>query len=791
MTNVAQIKSQFPSLRGEGVKVGIIDTGIDWQHPAFAIPGQTCTEFKGPGCRVQYGLDLVGDNYDSNTPGKDVPVPDADPMDCNGHGTHCAGITGGYDNVFEGVAPGIVLASYRVFGCTGSTSTDTIVAALESAYEDAMDVVSMSIGGGHVGADFAEGLAVDALSAGGTYVVSAASNSGTSGYSYVTSPSTSSLGLSVASYDNTFVGMGSSIISGAPGLNQVPTAYSDVAFEVNKAFPVIRSQFPNDSLIDGCNVAGVSPFKADQFKGGVALIRRGTCTFVEKATNAQAAGASGVIIYNRLPEVLAAGSLGPTITIPVAFFPGTEGQKLWTAAAAPGVTFKATADLAYVPNANAGLPSDFSSWGLDVNLRIKPEIAAPGGAIFSSYPRASGSYSVLSGTSMATPYIAGVTALYVQVNGPSQGTDSYLEYQRRLMGTARPSAVPGNVAGSVESVAKVGAGLVDAYQLLFGTTVVSPAKLELGDSPNWPKADKKTAVITVTNSGKLTQTYTLAHTPSRSFLGENGVATANFLFSDNHARVTFDKTQVTLQAGQSTQVKVTVDPNTPLITKLPADGHWVYSGYVTFQTKDRKNLNVPYAVILGDYKTFPVLATGANAPVLSNANLGVTPGAPTFDGSSVPTFDLSSAAQTPGVLLSTTFPVRKFTTTVFKASDKSVVGYITVDEFVEKIPNVVVPFTGSVLASADPKAASIVVPDGDYFIGFQYVQPTTFKNPDNLDAALFTAWASPKFTVKRPVVASSSSAAAPKPTTPSIPPAKIPTGAGVGHSLPTVTNSSA
>jgi minor extracellular serine protease Vpr len=133
MTGAAAAQSEL-GLTGAGVKVAVMDTGIDYNHPDLG----GCF---GAGCRVRVGHDFVGDAYT----GENTPVPDNDPDDCNGHGTHVSGIVGA-NGVIKGVAPGVTFGAYRVFGCEGSTTDDIMLAAMERVLADDMDVLNMSIG---------------------------------------------------------------------------------------------------------------------------------------------------------------------------------------------------------------------------------------------------------------------------------------------------------------------------------------------------------------------------------------------------------------------------------------------------------------------------------------------------------------------------------------------------------------------------------------------------------------------------------------------------------------------
>ena len=136
MTGVDKLHAQ--GMWGDGVKIAIVDSGIDYTHPALG----GCF---GHGCKVSYGVDLVGDKYN----GDNLPLQDADPFDnCIGHGTHIAGIIAAESEEFgfTGVAPNVTLGMYRVAGCAGVITDDGLIAAFLMAFEAGADVITASIG---------------------------------------------------------------------------------------------------------------------------------------------------------------------------------------------------------------------------------------------------------------------------------------------------------------------------------------------------------------------------------------------------------------------------------------------------------------------------------------------------------------------------------------------------------------------------------------------------------------------------------------------------------------------
>ncbi|RKP05332.1 peptidase S8/S53 domain-containing protein, partial [Thamnocephalis sphaerospora] len=187
---VDQLRKQH-RLDGHGIKVGIIDSGIDYRHPAL----DGCF---GQSCRVAYGWDFVGDAFT----GHNTPVPDADPRDtCNGHGTHVAGIVGASSAVRSGIATGVLFGAYRIFGCRGHGRSDVTLAAMEYAAMDSMDIVNLSFANSNGWPWSLHAAAADRLTARGIAVVAAIGNSGMHGMWATATPAIASSAIAVAAVD--------------------------------------------------------------------------------------------------------------------------------------------------------------------------------------------------------------------------------------------------------------------------------------------------------------------------------------------------------------------------------------------------------------------------------------------------------------------------------------------------------------------------------------------------------------------------------------------------------------
>jgi subtilisin family serine protease len=595
MTGADVAQSEL-GLTGAGVKVAVMDTGVDYHHPDLGGGF-------GAGHRVVTGYDFVGDRYNAGgSGGALIPHPDNDPDDCNGHGTHVAGIIGASGDPAaggaRGVAPGVTFGAYRVFGCSGSTSSDIMLAAMERALEDGMHVLNMSIGSAfQTWPQYPTAVGADALVDAGVVVVASIGNSGANGVYSAGAPGVGRKVIGVASFDNSHVELPIFKVSaddtaigytGAAAAPEPPTAGS---------FPMARTG-TTTSTADAC-----APQDLGDLSGRVVLIRRGTCGFYEKSRRAQLAGAVGVVLYNNV-----AGRVNPTVAVPSPVPPATDGQPVTIPVVAISdaegalingrlasgpVTMTWTDETAIFPNQTAGLASSFTSFGLTAELGLKPNIGAPGGLIRSTWPLEDGGYATISGTSMSSPHVAGAAALFLQAHPAA----SPAAVKTALQNSADPVRWSGNPGlGFNEFAHRQGAGMLDIDDAIQATTTVTPSEFALGEG-----TAAKVVSLTIANSSAADVTYTLSHTPA---LATGGSTFAPGAFG-SFAAVAFSSSSVVVPAAEARNVDVTITP--------PSGNLRVYGGHVVVTTGDGTRYRVPYAGIVGDYQAIQVLATGGCA----------------------------------------------------------------------------------------------------------------------------------------------------------------------------------
>jgi minor extracellular serine protease Vpr len=564
---------------GAGVRVGIIDSGIDTDHPDLG----GCF---GPGCRVATGWDFVSG--------------DADPDDCSGHGTHVAGIVGASGSV-TGMAPGVSFGAYRIFDCTGGAPSSRILAALERAYLDGMDVVNLSLGSPHQWPQHPLAAAATNLADAGVVVVASIGNQGQDSLWAAGAPGVGTKVIGVAASEN--VAIDRPYFSVTP--DAAPIGYEELlgSAEVpsSGSFPLERSG-TRESVDDAC-----SPLPPASLAGAVALVRRGTCTFFEKTTNALDAGAVAVVIYNHEPGFFS-GTLLDDFEVPVVGISDVQGLLLDGRLESGSVEMTWQPGLARVPNPRGGLVASFSSYGASPDLDLKPDLAAPGQGIRSTYPIELGGHVSLSGTSMASPHVAGAAALLLEAQ---PGMRSQL-VGAVLQNSADPALwTLDPTRGRLDSVHRQGAGMLDVDDAIRATVRIEPSELRLGEGESgpvtrtlWLESHDSSAITfdlswesAMATEGVIRPTRTFESTETIAFRAKGGPI---------HS--------VTVPAGRSAQVRVTVTPGAD-----GAGGRGLYGGYVFFTPRGGgPRYSVPYLGVEGDYQEIPVNAN-PNYPRVTDA----------------------------------------------------------------------------------------------------------------------------------------------------------------------------
>ncbi|MBT8192983.1 MAG: S8 family serine peptidase [Acidimicrobiia bacterium] len=492
---------------GEGISIGIIDTGIDYYHEDFGGSGDPA-DYAGddptiieagtfPTLKVVGGYDFTGDNYDaSGLVGPTTPVPDDDPLDCNGHGSHVAGTAAGVGTteIGPGVAFQADLYALKVFGCDGSTNvtSDAIEWALDpngdGSMDDHLDVINMSLGSPFGSLNDPTTIASDNASRNGVIVVASAGNE-SGNAAYVTgSPGVAPGAISVAaSHDGaiTFpafrVEDGSSVAglyqalegSIGPALRDVGPITGEVAVAVDgSADPTFL-----------CSPA------VNDLTGKIALVQRGECSFGIKHDNAAAAGAVAIIVYNDAARGDALVSMGFAVsTIPGIFTGNTAGSAI-AAAIGSGETVNAYLEdgLEVATPELTDTLVDFSSRGPGGGNTFKPDLSAPGVNIRSAAVGTGTGSAVLSGTSMAAPHVAGMAAL-LREKYPDMSVDAI---KSLLMNSTTPAA-------SYEPIARQGVGVANVEAASELGAYTTPAGVSFG-RVNPIKNEEMTRSVDVTS----------------------------------------------------------------------------------------------------------------------------------------------------------------------------------------------------------------------------------------------------------------------------------------------------
>ena len=739
MTHADYVQNTL-GITGKNVKVGIIDTGIDFDNPDLG----GCF---GPSCRVFTGFDFVGDAFNADSTSvtySPTPLPDPNPDDCNGHGTHVAGIVGA-KGVVTGVAPDVRFGAYRVFGCQGSTTAAIMLAAMERALADHMDVLNMSIGSAFQWPQYPTAVGADRLvTKHGMVVVASIGNNGPNGLYAAGAPGLGKNVIGVASFDNITIRLPYFTVSSDDTKIGYIVATASPAAPTSGTFPLARTG-TTASPADAC-----AALPGGSLAGKVVLIRRGTCGFFNKALNAQNAGAAGVILYNNAPANI--GFFNPTvagatpITIPVVATSDALGALLNTRIAAGTTTITWTDAIAQIPNSTGGLISSFSSYGPSPDLNLKPDIGAPGGSIYSTLPLEQGGHGVMSGTSMSSPHVAGAVALLLEARPKKLRELGPQRVMGILQNSAKPHLWSGNPAlGLLDYVHRQGAGMLDIRAAIEANAEITPGKLSLGESLSGP-ATKTLTVTSLPGTGK-TVTYTFEHEPA---LATNGIINAPSAFIAS-ATVSFSTSSVTVKNNQSASVNVT-------ITAPAGPAHGIYGGYIKILGDDEHVYRVPYTGFIGDYQSVPVLTglktaarqtgwvnnTGAIAPSFNTGLTGYTftmGEKPNPGGFGHPTF-----TDVPNYLLHLDFQSSKATFIVCDATGTTPLGEAMSFDNLPRNSTSTSFFAFGWDGFVGPTGARVQLPNGEYVVKLTVVRALGDpNNPAHVETATFA-----KVNIQRP-----------------------------------------
>ena len=648
--------SQETGYTGKGMVVAILDTGLDTSHEAFqnAVNAPKFTKQDIADKLASDSLRVGNVNVKSIYQSDKIPFAydyygnDTNVSGGNSHGTHVAGIVGANKGQVTGVAPDAQLMIMKIFGDDGSGAYDSdIIAALEDAVVLGADAVNMSLG---MTAGFSEAAATKTrevyqrVKNAGISLMCAAGNEYSSSYKSaggtdlplasnpdngaVASPSTYDAALSVASMNN--------VKATAPYLlvGDRKIRYSDPAETVSKQIASLNGTY---EYVD-CGVGATTDFTGKALSDKVALIQRAgeengeILTFAKKEANAKAAGAKAVIIYDNVEGDLV--NMSTDGNIPAVFISKADGEAM-LAASDKHVSFSKSY-LAQFQDAYSGKMSDFSSWGVTPDLKLKPEITAPGGDIYSTLP--GGLYGSMSGTSMASPHMAGAAVVMAQYITEELGGTGMAQQEitalsnKLLMSTAVPVK---NEQGLPYSPRKQGAGLVQLGRATKAKAYLSSAE---GGLPKAELGDSKSGSFSFSFQANNLSTREIQYEVGVTVLTENTVkedgktylAQSPRQLGADEVTVTAPST-VTLRASGPETVNVSLALTEKGKAALEDFPNGIYlEGFVTLTPVnggDTISLGLPFLGFYGDWSAAPIFDTSVydadESPAVYQTMLGL------------------------------------------------------------------------------------------------------------------------------------------------------------------------
>lgn len=596
-------------LDGRGIIVSIVDTGIDIKHQDMRLDaeGKAAAKLKaadGFTDKVPYGYNFA----DRNNNAKDTTASQ--------HGMHVAGIVaanGGADadavtnGRVNGAAPEAQLLAMKVFSNDPAKSesayTDDIVAAIEESVRRGADVINMSLGSpdGVDSADQGEALAIANAQHAGVQVIAAAGNDGLS--TSTRGDEVDALGL----LDNGALGSSAAApaawsVASINNAHKIVTA-AKATWEGGSAEVGYQQQAgPADLEVHKLWPAGIGkPAQVPaEVKGNWALIERGEISFADKVKNATAKGATGVIIFNNadggndIPGM--AGIDGSKV--PVSGMGHDDGQKLADVMqSGKEVSIQLTTSNKLVDNPDPLLASSFTSWGATPDLNFKPEIAGVGGSVYSTLN--DNKYGVMSGTSMATPNVAGLSALMLQsLRKTNPGLSRVAADSTLRTAMSNTAEILKYSSGVPLAPRQIGAGLAQvdrATKTHVLATVDGKPNAALKEVNSARKVN-----IALTNLGDKPQTFTTSQTCviNEDHSGDNPLTSCS-----TGEKASAETSTVTVPAHGTAKVSWTVTPKS-------GDAHWI-EGWFKFSSTDpsQPDLALPYMGFVGNWNAEDIIDT--------------------------------------------------------------------------------------------------------------------------------------------------------------------------------------
>ena len=634
--------------KGEGKVIAVIDTGVDMTHPAFTgeLAGTPAlTPQKVAAMTSQLGEGKTGVYVSQKFPfaydyadGDNDASPAKTPY--GSHGTHVAGIAAGNADKIVGTAPNTQVIVAKV---TRSEDDALLDSALLASLDDMLvlhpDVINLSLGwtaGMDSEADSVYATVYKKLQEAGITVNAASGNAFSTGYgnnsgkglpyasdpdsSVMDEPATYSSVVAVASVENAllrnaFTVNGKDIgYQRARGLNGEKVAFfSDL--------PAGTYEYVDAGFASEEDAAALKAKYPDGLAGKIALVSRGNMTYQKKVENLYDLKPAGIVVYNNVSVGSLIAMNLTTQDMPAAFISQADGQAMLDA---PEHMLSIT-EGQVLPQSTIYEASEFSAWGVSPDLRLKPEIAAPGGEVFSSIP--DGAYEQSSGTSMATPQMAGVSTIVLQrvQSDPLFASMSARQkadvVQNLIMGTARPLTDAAQTTGALYSPRKQGAGLVDAlaattssvYPTVVGAPEQSRPKADLGDGTKGWHFD-----VTLHNLSGVPATYEL-NSQALSEIVDGGFFTQHSsdwrgrgveITYSGAASASAEGATVTVPASGEATVGIDVTPGSEFASYVAdnAPNGTFLDGFVRFasKTEGQPDLAVPYLGFYGDWGKAPI-----------------------------------------------------------------------------------------------------------------------------------------------------------------------------------------